>query len=58
MRQFLSHSKFELIGYSVSLRAQNAKVQLLDKEGLKDKFKWINTDDLELGSFGNMTFIQ
>lgn len=32
--------------------SQNAKVELLDKEGLKSKFDWINNEDLELGSFG------
>lgn len=42
-----------IVKFLSNLSAQNAKVQLLDKEGLKEKFKWINTDDLELGSFGN-----
>ena len=29
-----------------------AKVELLGKEGLKKKFPWMETDDLELGSYG------
>ena len=33
-------------------RAQNANVRLLDAEQLKKTFKWLNTDGIELGSFG------
>jgi hypothetical protein len=34
------------------VRNKNAKVRLYDKEDLKTFFKWINTDDVELGSYG------
>jgi FAD-dependent oxidoreductase domain-containing protein 1 len=30
----------------------DAKVRLYDKDQLKSTFKWINSDDIELGSFG------
>lgn len=32
--------------------SQKAQVQLLDKEEIRSKFKWINGDDLKLASFG------
>lgn len=35
-------------------RANNAKVCLYNKEELQSVFKYLNTDDIELGSFGNI----
>jgi hypothetical protein len=32
-------------------------VKLLDKEGLKQTFGWINPEDVELASFGKYQFI-
>ncbi|XP_054719885.1 FAD-dependent oxidoreductase domain-containing protein 1-like [Uloborus diversus] len=33
-------------------KEQGAKVQLLGPKGLKEKFPWINTDGIEMGSYG------
>ena len=35
-----------------SFREQGAKVELLGPKQLKQKFPWLNTDGIEMGSFG------
>ncbi len=39
-----------------ALRSQGAKVKLYNTAELADEFKWLNTDDIELGSFGLLSF--
>ena len=36
----------------IKKRAQKAKCKLLNAQELKERFKWINEEDLKLGSFG------
>lgn len=35
-------------------REVGVKVDLLSREMLKKKFPWLNVDDIELGSLGNL----
>jgi len=38
----------------IHFRELKANVELLSKDMLKNKFPWLNVDDIELGSLGTL----